>query len=323
MGEPEQETGGVEVTGARRVDHVADPRRGHLLRLVTGHDDRTVLAPRDGGDGAGVADPLEGGAEIGIGEQRQELGLVGEQHVDLTGLEQLQELGPPVVDAHDVGKAQGRLAPRAVGDAQRLAEGIACTLGVPEPLGVGHVGCGDVVFAYVIGVQFVGGAQVRTHGAVGVGRHEDQAASCRSPIRRNGGLVAHTGRTQVVHEHLAQLVVAHLADVLGRATQRGHADGRVGSRAAGHFDARGHGGVQALRLLGVKKTPDILLEAEVTQLVVGDQRQHVDHGVAKGEDVHVAGVSASSCASGRRVRGRPSWPPPACGVLRSGRPVRR
>src|SRR5437588_6147461 len=95
-GEAEQEAGGVEIAGAGRVDDLADGRGGHLVGLVSGDDDRAVLAPRDGGERAYVTDPLDGGLEVGAGEQGEELGLVGEEDVDLAVPQQLQELSSEV-----------------------------------------------------------------------------------------------------------------------------------------------------------------------------------------------------------------------------------
>src|SRR5438874_8581504 len=100
--EAEEEAGRVEIAGAGRVHDLADGRGGHIVGLVSGDDDRAVLAPRHGGDRAYVTHLLDGGVEVAAGEQGEELGLVGEQDVDLAGPEQPQELISEVLDTYDV-----------------------------------------------------------------------------------------------------------------------------------------------------------------------------------------------------------------------------
>ena len=50
VGEPVQEAGGVEVAGARGVDHLVDGMGVDDVELVARDDHRPGLAPRDGGD---------------------------------------------------------------------------------------------------------------------------------------------------------------------------------------------------------------------------------------------------------------------------------
>src|SRR4051812_1850337 len=71
-----------------------------------------------------------------------------------------------------------------------------------------------------------GPAEIRVQGARRVGRPDEERARGRPAGRRRLGLVAHAGGPDVVGEHLAQLVVAHLAHEPGGAAARRHAHRR-------------------------------------------------------------------------------------------------
>jgi hypothetical protein len=65
-----------------------------------------------------AADPRQRGVEIVDLVERADLGLVGEQDVDVV-LEQLQERGAMPIDAERIGQRERDLASRAVGDSNR------------------------------------------------------------------------------------------------------------------------------------------------------------------------------------------------------------
>src|SRR5690349_21937095 len=79
-----EEAGGVLVAGAGRVD---DPARYGLrvdeVDLLTTHDQRALRATGQRRDLAVVVDTLQRGVEVVDLVQRADLGLVGEQDVDL------------------------------------------------------------------------------------------------------------------------------------------------------------------------------------------------------------------------------------------------
>ena len=180
MRQPVQEPCGVEVARAGGVDHFIHERSRDSDSLVAGDHDRAPLAASDGGQGADLPELLEAGLEaLGL-VQRQQLGLVGEEHIDVAVVEELQELGAPPVDTYRVGETQGGLAPSFVGHAHGLAEGVLGTRRVPqETLHVRDIGPGHHVLADIVGRQLVGRPQIGPHGALGVGRDQDQATARR------------------------------------------------------------------------------------------------------------------------------------------------
>ena len=120
---------------------------------------------------------------------------------------------------------------------------------------------------------------------------------------------------QVVAEHLAELVVADLADVGGPAAEAGDAAHRVGRRAAAHLDRRPERPVQVDGPVGVDqrhRALDELVLAEERVVGVGDD---VDEGVADADDVVAsAGTAATlprtpshAVAARRRPRDAPAY----------------
>jgi hypothetical protein len=90
-------------------------------------------------------------------------------------------------------------------------------------------------------------------------------------------------------EHLAELVVAHLADIGALAAERGDPGDRVAARAAGHLDAGSHRGVELLRPRLVDQH-----HAALGQLVRGQEGvigmgNDVDDGVADPQHVNGSG----------------------------------
>ena len=81
-GASEQEPGGVQVAGARRVDHV-DRLRRHLDHLVVRHDRGTQLAPGEHREGAVGPDGADGRVEVVDAVEGEDLVGVGEEDVDV------------------------------------------------------------------------------------------------------------------------------------------------------------------------------------------------------------------------------------------------
>ena len=96
------------------------------------------------------------------------------------------------------------------------------------------------------------GAEERVHGALRVGRHQDEAARrARAPPLQRRRLVAHAHRAQIVREDLAQLVVADLADIGALAAERGEAGDRV--RRPSRRTSRCRGPMQRIERLGARR----------------------------------------------------------------------
>ena len=88
---------------------------------------------------------------------------------------------------------------------------------------------------------------------------------------------------------VAELVVAHLADELGEAAEGDDPRGGVGGAPARRLDAGTHGVVHLGGALGVDQVHRALHQPELGEQVVVGMGEHVDEGVADGEDVRHAG----------------------------------
>ena len=93
------------------------------------------------------------------------------------------------------------------------------------------------------------------------------------------------GGADVVTEHGAELVVGHPADERGRTAERGDADERVGGRSTRDLDRGSHGLVQELGACGVDELHRAGGEVVCGEELVALVAQHVDQGVADGDDV--------------------------------------
>ena len=187
-GEAVQEAGRVQVAGAGRVDELLDRGGGHLHRVVGGHDHRAVLGAGDHDDLRAPAHRAHGLREVaGLG-QREDLLLVGEEHVNVV-LDERAELLEMALDAERVGERQGDPPARAVRGGHRHAEGVLGAGLVPEvALEVRHGAAGDQLGVDVLGAQLHGRAEVGGHRAVRVRGHQDQAQRGRRPVGRDGGV---------------------------------------------------------------------------------------------------------------------------------------
>ena len=88
-------------------------------------------------------------------------------------------------------------------------------------------------------------------------------------------------------EDLAELIVAHLADESAAATERGEACNGVGGRAARHLQARAHGVVECLDLIGRDQGHGALGQAVAVEKAVLGMTENVDDCIADAENVDV------------------------------------
>ena len=107
----------------------------------------------------------------------------------------------------------------------------------------------------------------------------------------------HADGAQVVAEHLAEVVVADLADVGGTAAERGDAAHRVGRRPAAHLDRTAERPVQVERPVGVDQGHRALDQVVPAMNSSSAWRDDVDERVADADDVVQ-----------RRLAGRRRWP---------------
>ena len=133
--------------------------------------------------------------------------------------------------------------------------------------------------------ELSGRAEVRVHGALGVGGDDDEAATARLAARRGLGPEVDTGGADVVAEDGTELVVGDTADVRAAATERRDPDQRVGGRATGDLDCGTHRRVQRLGPLGVDEGHRARCELLLGDELVGLVAEHVDERVADADDV--------------------------------------
>ena len=201
-------------------------------------------------------------------------------------LDEVHELRVVAVDAEAVGQRERDLAPGAVGGRGGLAEGFLGAGRVPQiAFQVGDLRVGDQRLVDVLRTQLHAGAEVGVHGALGVRRHQDQAARRRGAAMAGRRLEMHAGGADVVAEDLAELVAVDLADVGPPAAQRRDAGHGVAGGTARHLDARTHAAVQLLGAGGVDQRHRPLLDPVGREKGVVGMGDHVDDGVADAGDV--------------------------------------
>src|SRR5206468_9445717 len=92
-------------------------------------------------------------------------------------------------------------------------------------------------------------------------------------------------RADVVAEHLAELILRHLADKAGAKAERRKTRNRVGCRSAARLDARWHALVQPVRLLGIDQAHRPFDEPLAFQKFIVGSGNHVHNGIADGKNV--------------------------------------
>ena len=150
---------------------------------------------------------------------------------------------------------------------------------------IGDLGGGDQFGVDVVGPEPDAGAEIGVHGALPVAGDQDQAARGAGPGGRRRRVEAHALRGQIVAEHPAQQIVAHLADIGAVAAERGDPGHRVAGRPARGLDRRPHDPIERLGAFGVDqghRPLDQRLLLEERLVGMGD---HVDNGIADADDV--------------------------------------
>ncbi len=85
-------------------------------------------------------------------------------------------------------------------------------------------------------------------------------------------------------EHLAELVVLHLADEGGLGAEGGEAGDGVGGRAAGNLHRRRHGVIERGGTLFVDQRHAALGDVMVLKELIVHAREHIDDGIADAGD---------------------------------------
>ena len=236
--QPGEETRGVEIARAGRVDELLDRERRDLVSVAAVDDDRALLRSRHGGEHAFAAQRVERFVEVRRLVERQDLVSVGEHRVDDAAAHEVDELAAETVDAERIRQRQRDAAIGGAGDLAGLEERRLRRRPVPHvAFEIDDARRADQGLVDVVGRQMGAGAEKGVHRPLAVGRHVDEAAPGRRAIGGGRGGEADAGRAQVGDEGAAEGVVLDLADIGAADAERGDADDRVGRRAAGD-DAR-------------------------------------------------------------------------------------
>ncbi len=289
--QPMQEARGEQVTGTGRVDHLADRDSGHFDHVVRRHNDRTVGTDSDGGQRALCAQHCNRLVKRFRLVERQQLGLVAEQQVDLV-VDEREKVVTVTIDTKRVGERERHHSGGTVGDSGGVPK---CLLGlgpvVQVTLHIEHLTGGHDDVIDITHAEQARCAEVGVHGAFGVRRDDDDATPGRDRIAVIAGLELHSDREQVVAEHLAELIVADLADIRRGPTETSDPTHRVGGRSATHFDGRSECAIQLERPIGVDQIHPALHQAVFIEERVGGMGNHVDKRISDANDIEQCTVT--------------------------------
>ena len=122
-GEAIEEARGEEIAGTGGIEDLRDRRGRDFDAILAGEDFRAFLAARQHRD-LGLAAHRGGGLlEILRLVERADLGLVGEEDVDMAA-DQVAEIGAVAIDAERIGEGEADFAAGLVGNGGRLTEGL-------------------------------------------------------------------------------------------------------------------------------------------------------------------------------------------------------
>ena len=273
----------------------------HVDDLVGGDDGSTLRTARDHGQRTVAPHRRHRRLETVEFVQRHEFVLVAEQDVDFV-LDQRTEVVAVAIDAETVGQRERHLTTGPVGHLRRVSERLLRIVAIEEvALHVQHTTHRHHALVDIGRAQVRRHAEVRVHGALRVGRDDDDASTSRHTVHVLARCEVHTDRAQVVTEHLTEVVGTHFSDVRGAATETRDAAHRVGGRTTAHFDGRTKRLVQVQRTVGVDEGHRTLGESLAMDERVVGLRDHVDERVPDTDYVVTGSVRTNR--SRRRVGG--------------------
>ena len=155
------------------------------------------------------------------------------------------------------------------------------------------------------------GAKEGVHGALAVGRHQNQAARGGGAAGKGRGWESHASGGDVMAERLTQPIIRDLAKIANLRTKPCCHCTSVGRRPAAAFNAWAHGGVNRLCLVGADQRHAALGHAMFCQEGILGARQHIHNGIADAKNIKAWGGhgrgSGKDCAGISLGRG---WRPP-------------
>ena len=187
VGQPVEETGGVEVAGAGGVDHgrYRGGRHGH--RTAGGQHDRAE-PPRVTATSSPVSAAASRAASNVDDPKSRTISSSLPKSTSISSTQEVEELSLVPLDAERVGEREGDRAVVVVGDGHGPTHRLLGRREVPQvALEIDDLGPGDQVGRYVVGGDGGRRAEVGGHRAFGVAAHEDEApagAERRSRRRR-------------------------------------------------------------------------------------------------------------------------------------------
>ena len=283
--EAQEKPCGVQVARAGGIHDMGDRRGLDGVNRTVSRDHRALGAAGQHGDGAVRSGRGERRVEIRDLVERHRLVLVREQHVDVIR-HQIAQLRPVALDAEGVGKREADPPARGMGDSEGLAEGLLGRWRVPEvALHVEEPRAGDEVGVDIGRAELDAGAEIGRHRALGIRRHENEAARGRGTVDRRRSGEGDTRLLNVAAEHGARLIVPHLADIAGGAAEPRHTHHGVGGGAAADFDCATHAPTERRGAASVDQGHRAL-----GQVLLGEQRvvgfdDGIDDGVTDPDDI--------------------------------------
>ncbi len=193
------------------------------------------------------------------------------------------------IDHEAFRSGEGDLAAGLARNLDRAAHGAAWLFRVPQiAFEIENARAGDELVVERGWRQELAGAEEGVHRALAIGRHEDEAPRGRGLAVARWRVEIDTDGADVVREHIAQLILGHLAHEGALRTQRAHACQRVRCRTARNFPRRAHRFVKPLRAVFVHQRHPALVQIELVDQFFGAGGHYVDDGIADGDHV-VAG----------------------------------
>ena len=268
--------------------------RGHLLGPPGGQNGGALRAPGHDDQQPGLLGRRQRVLVRGDPEEHGDLLLVAEQDVHVVEQE-VEELPLVAPDAEGIGQRERDRPLGGVGGRRGVAHRLLGRRHVPQVALEQHDrGPGDEGRRDALGRHCGGGAEVGPHGAVGVVGDEDHAAAGAEtvPGRRLAQvrLELDTRRPQVLGVGAADLVVGDGTDETGGAAQHGDSGRGVGHRPARDVTGRPHELLHGVGGRQVDQRHRPLLQADLGQLFLGRQLNHVEQRRTDGHDIEIVAV---------------------------------
>ena len=285
-----EETGGIEITGPGGIDDRVDGGRRDLDHVVASNDHRAFGAARQAGNLASAAHCLDRFIKACGLIQRDDFVLIGEQDIDVV-VDQIREGSAVPVDAETVGQGDRDLAIRRMRHLGRVHEGGFRFRRIEQiAFHIDDRRCTHLCVVNVGGGQRSRRPQCGAHGALRIRRDQDQAPPRPRAVRCRRRCEGDADRIQIVPEHLAEIIVAHLADIGAASAERGESGHRIAARPAGTFRRRPHLGIEEIGPIRTDQHHATLVQRVFGKKGVIGLHHDIDERVADTEEVEIGHI---------------------------------